>query len=103
MAEIGVFAYCAAMGFVAAATIASFYRWLTSERADFVITRQTRAGMMVAVLISMFGGPFIVVQKVLAGLRSRELRTLPALVGVAIAMMWSVCAGIFYVSLLISA
>ena len=103
MSEIGVFAYCAAMGFVAAATIASFYQWVTSERADFVVSRQTGAGIAVAVLISMFGGPFIVVQKVWAGLRSRELRTMPALVGVAVAMMWSVCAGIFYLSLLIGA
>jgi hypothetical protein len=37
------------------------------------------------------------------GLRSRELQALPALVGVVIAGMWSVCAGIFYVSLLVSA
>ena len=103
MSEIGVFAYCAAMGFAAAATIASFYQWVTSERADFVITRQTGVGMAIAVLISMFGGPFIVVQKVWAGLRSRELRAVPALVGVAVAMMWSVCAGVFYLSLLISA
>jgi hypothetical protein len=51
----------------------------------------------------MFGGPFIVVQKVLAGLRSRELRALPAFLGVLVAGMWSVCAGIFYISLLISA
>jgi hypothetical protein len=103
VSEIGVFAYCAAMGFVAAATIASFYQWMTSERPDFAITRQTGPGMAVAVLISMFGGPFIVVQKVWAGLRSRELRTLPALVGVAVAVIWSVCAGVFYVSLRISA
>ena len=51
----------------------------------------------------MFCGPFIVVRKVVAGLRARELTVLPALVGVVIAGMWSVCAGIFYVSLLIAA
>jgi hypothetical protein len=56
----------------------------------------------VVVLISMFGGPFIVVQKVWSGLRAHELRVLPALLGVLFAGMWSVCAGVFYVSLLIS-
>ena len=103
MSELGVFAYCAAMGFVAAATIASFYQWVTSERADFVVSRQTGAGIAVAVLISMFGGPFIVVQKVWAGLRKKELRALPAVLGLLVAGMWSVCAGIFYVSLLLHA
>jgi hypothetical protein len=102
VSELGIFAYCAAMGFVAAATIASFYQWVTSQRADFVIARQSPAAMALAVLISMFGGPFIVVQKVWAGLRSHELRVVPALLGVLVAGMWSVCAGIFYVSLLIS-
>jgi hypothetical protein len=101
--ELGVFAYCAAMGFVSAATISSFYQWITSERADFSIARSSFAGMIVAVLISMFAGPFIVAQKVVAGLRSRELRIVPALLGVLVAGMWSVCAGVFYVSLLISA
>ena len=51
----------------------------------------------------MFGGPFIVVQKVWRACRSRELQALPALFGVVVAGMWSVCAGIFYVSLLVSA
>ncbi len=102
MSELGVLAFCAAMGFVSAATLASFYQWVTSERADFVIARQSPLGMVVVVLISMFGGPFIVVQKVWAGLRAHELRALPALLGIVFAGMWSVCAGIFYVSLLIS-
>jgi hypothetical protein len=36
-------------------------------------------------------------------LKSKELKVLPALVGTVIAGMWSVCAGIFYVSLMIAA
>jgi hypothetical protein len=103
VSEIGVFAYCAAMGFVSAATISTFYQWVTSERADFAVARASFAGIVVAVLLSMFAGPFIVAQKIVAGLRTREIRILPALLGVVVAGMWSVCAGIFYVSLLISA
>ena len=42
-------------------------------------------------------------RRVLEGLKSRELKVLPALAGTVLAGMWSVCAGIFYVSLLIAA
>lgn len=103
MTEYGVFAYCAAVGFVTAATIASFYQWVTSERADFSLARTGLSGVILVILISMFGGPFIVVQKVVAGLRSHQITALPAVLGIAVAGMWSVCAGIFYLSLLLSA
>jgi hypothetical protein len=43
------------------------------------------------------------VRRIVEGLRSNELRLLPAVVGAAIAGVWSVCAGIFYVSLLVAA
>ena len=103
MSELGVFAYCAAIGFVAAATIATFYQWVTSERAELFAVKPTVPGVVFAVLLSMFGGPFIVVRRVVSALRAREITALPALLGVLIAGMWSVCAGIFYVSLMISA
>ena len=103
MSELLVFAFCAAMGFVLAGTVSSFYKWMTSEPADFSIARSGFVGLLIAVLLSMFGGPFIVVQKVLAGLKSRQLSAVPVLFGVAVAGMWSVCAGIFVISLLISA
>jgi hypothetical protein len=101
VSDLGVFAFCAAMGFVAAATIASFYQLVTSEAAELFNARATLAGLAFTVVLSMFCGPFIVTRKVVAGLRSRELRLLPAIVGVLIAGMWSVCAGVFYVSLLV--
>jgi hypothetical protein len=103
VSELGVFAYCAAIGFVAAATIATFYQWVTSERAELFAVKPTVPGVVFAVLLSMFCGPFIVVRRVVSSLRAREIRFLPAVVGVLIAGMWSVCAGIFYVSLMISA
>lgn len=103
MTEFGVFGYCTAVGFAAAATIATFYQWVTSEPAELFAPRASVFGLALAVVISMFAGPFIVVQKVWRGLRARELNTLPALIGVVIAGMWSVCAGIFYVSLIVSA
>lgn len=103
VSELGVFAFCAATGFVVAGTVSSFYQWVTSEQADFAIARSGMIGVVIAVLLSMFGGPFIVVQKVFAGLRANELHAVPALFGVAVAGIWSVCAGIFFVSLLLTA
>ena len=91
------------MGFVTAATLCSFYKLVTSERADFSLAQRSVPGIAFAVVMIMFAGPFIVVQKVIAGLRSREISILPAMIGGIVAGMWSVCAGIFYISLLISA
>lgn len=103
MSELGVFFYCAAMGFVVSGTISSFYQWVTSERAEFTVARAGPAGIVLAVLLSMFAGPFIVVRKVVAGVRSQEIKALPAAIGVIVAGMWSVVAGVFFVSLLITA
>ena len=103
MSNLAIFAYCAAVGFAAAATIATFYQWVTSERPELFAVRSNVLGLMFAVVLSMFCGPFIVVRRVFEGLKSNELKVIPALVGTAIAGMWSVCAGIFYVSLLIAA
>ncbi len=73
MSDFGVFAYCAAMGFVAAATIATFYQWVTSEARRALRCARELSGLAFAVVLSMFCGPFIVVRKVVTGLRSREL------------------------------
>jgi hypothetical protein len=91
------------MGFVTSATIATFYQWVTSQRVELFAARTSIAGLLVTVVIGMFAGPFIVVQKVWTGFQSKEIQALPAILGVVVAGMWSVCAGIFYVSLLVSA
>jgi hypothetical protein len=96
------FAFCAATGFAFAAMLSHFYQWVTAERADFSLTRTSPLGLAMTVVLSMFAGPFIVCQKVLAGLRSREIPALQALFGAVVAGMWSVCAGIFYLSLLLA-
>jgi hypothetical protein len=44
-----------------------------------------------------------VARKIVVGLRSKELSVLPAAIGAILTGMWSVCAGIFYVSLFVSA
>jgi hypothetical protein len=103
VSNLGVFAYCAAVGFASAATMATFYQWITSERPELFAMKPSVSGLMLGVLLSMFCGPFILVRRVFEGLKSRELKVLPALIGSVIAGMWSVCAGIFYLSLMIAA
>jgi hypothetical protein len=103
VSNLGIFAYCAAIGFAMAATIATLYQWITSERPELFAMRPSALGLFLAIMLSMFCGPFLVVRRVLDGLRARELKVLPALVGTVIAGMWSVCAGIFYVSLFVAA
>ena len=103
MSELGVFAYCAAIGFAAAATIATFYQLVTSRKPELFSAAPTVPGVAFAVLLSMFAGPFMVLRRVITGLRANEIKALPALAGVVISGMWSACAGIFYVSLMVSA
>jgi hypothetical protein len=103
VSQVGVFAYCAAFGFVVAATLANFYQWVIAERAELFAVKPTVPGVVFAILLSMFCGPFIVIRRVVSGLREHEITMLPAVIGVIIAGMWSVCAGIFYVSLMVSA
>jgi hypothetical protein len=103
VSDIGVFAYCAAIGFAVAATLAFLYQWITSERAELFAVRPNAAALAFAVLLSMFCGPFLVIRRVFDGLKSQELTVLPAVIATVIAGMWSVCAGIFYVSLLMAA
>lgn len=103
MSDFGVFAYCAAIGFAVAATLAFLYQWVTSERAELFALRPSPVSLAFAVLLSMFCGPFLVVRRVVDGLRAREMTILPAVLATVLAGMWSVCAGIFYVSLLIAA
>lgn len=103
MLSLGIFLYCAAMGFVIAGTVSTFYQWITSERAQFLSGRQTILGLIGGIAVTMFGGPFIIARFVLAGLRSRELQPGLALAAAAVGAMWSLFAGIFFVGLLVAA
>ncbi len=102
MSEFQVIAFCAAFGFVSAGTISSFYQLLTSKRADFALPGTDLGAALVTVFINMFAGPFIVARMVLNGVRSREIRALPALLGALVTGMWSSLAGVFYLSLMLS-
>jgi cytochrome bd-type quinol oxidase subunit 2 len=98
MGELLALLFCATIGFVLAGVVASFYQLLTSEPADFFMPRATVSGNVVAVLLTMFGGPLFVMRRVVEGLRRRDINVLPAAAGVLFAGMWSVVAGIVFLS-----
>ena len=103
MSEFAIVGFCLVMGFAMSGTIASFYQLVTSEQADFFSSRPNLASWAVAVLIIMLGGPAIVVRKVWAGVRARELDMFKVFAGLTFAAMWSVLGGILFIGLLISA
>jgi hypothetical protein len=94
--------YCTAMGYAAAGTISSFYQLVTSERPDFFSSRETMAGWIVAVVLIMFAGPAIVAGKIWNGVRTRQMSASLALAGTIFSTMWSVVAGIFFTSFLLT-
>ncbi|HEX2257904.1 MAG TPA: hypothetical protein VHG92_14630 [Afifellaceae bacterium] len=103
MADMLAFLFCAAIGFAIAGAVTSLYQLVTAEPADFTAPRAGLFGTLIAVLLTMFGGPLIVTRKILAGLRAGRLTFVPAACGVAVVGMWSVCAGLFFLSLLVAA
>ncbi len=92
-----IYLFCASVGFAAAGAITFFYQMVTSETADFATEWHGWWAALVAVLLSMFGGPFILARKVYVGLWLGEMGALPAVAFVALCVMWSTCAGIVYI------
>lgn len=103
MAELVAFLFCAATGFAVAGAIASFYQLVTAKPADFLVAGGTIIGNVTAVLLTMFGGPFIVTRKIVDGVRAGQLSPLPAALGLLVVGTWSVCAGLFFLGLLVAA
>lgn len=103
MAELMAVLFCAATGFAMAGTIASFYQLVTAKPADFLLASSGITGNLIAVLLTMFGGPLIIARKIVAGVHARQLTLLPAALGLVVVGMWSVLAGILFLGLLIAA
>ena len=92
-----VYLFCAAVGFTASGAIACFYQMVTAQRADFATEWDGLWAAVIAVLLSMFGGPFILARKVYVGIRLGEMGALPAIAFVVLCLMWSTCAGVIYI------
>ena len=97
MSSYLVYSFCAAFGFATAGAITCFYQLVTSETADFATEWHGWSAALIAVLLSMFGGPFILARKVFTGIRLGEMGAMPAMMFLGLCVMWSVCAGILYI------
>ena len=102
MSNYLVFVFCAAVGFAAAGAITHFYQLMTSETAEFATEWRGWWAALIAVLLSMFGGPFILARKVYIGICLGEMGALPAAMFLGLSVMWSVCAGIVYIDFAIN-
>jgi hypothetical protein len=86
--------YAAATGFVSAGFLASLYQLVTDRPPGFLVDSEGLAAQLVAVLIGIFAGPFIIMRNALRG-RRIERRPLGWLAASAcIAAGWSLCSGI---------
>ena len=103
MAEVLALLFCASIGFAIAGTVVSFYQLVTAEPADFLNARSGVLSGIIAVLLIMIGGPVIVIRKIIEGLRASRVAPPVAALGVLVASAWSVLAGMFFLSLLITA
>lgn len=97
-----MYLFCAAFGFAAAGVITCFYQLVTSQTAEFATEWRGWPAALVAVLLSMFGGPFILARKVYIGVRLGEMGAMPAMMFVGLCLMWSVCAGVLYIDFALS-
>ena len=96
-----MFLFCAAFGFAAAGAITCFYQLVTSETAEFATEWRGWWAALIAVLLSMFGGPFILARKVYIGIRLGEMGALPAMMFLGLCLVWSVSAGVLYIDIAI--
>ena len=96
-----IFLFCAAFGFTIAGVITCFYQLVTSRTAEFATEWHGWSAALIAVLLSMFGGPFILARKVYVGIRLGEMGALPAIMFLGLCLMWSVSAGVLYIDIAI--
>lgn len=102
MTDIAVFCFAAAFGFAVSGVLSSAYAIVARRDVDFAALQPTLAGNLLAVAVVMFTGPSIVAGKVIAGLRSERFGVPLALLGTALALLWSLIAGLFYLNIVVA-
>lgn len=100
--EVMVLFETAAVGFVAAGLIASFYQLVTNKPPRFVAEFEGMVGVLAASVMCMIAGPFIIMRNAIRGHRieQRPLGWLAA--SSAIAFAWSSCSGVVVLYTVIS-
>lgn len=92
--ELIIMVAAAAVGFVAAGLIGSFYQLVTNKPPRFVAEFEGMVGVLAASMLCMMAGPFIIMRNAIRGHRieQRPIGWLAA--SSAIAFTWSMCSGV---------
>lgn len=99
--DLLIVGYIACAGFVSAGVLGSFYQLITSEPLKFYIASEGLVIFLVAILLRVFAGPFIIMRNAIRG-RRIEKRPIGWLVASStIAGMWSMCSGILVLNVVL--
>lgn len=102
MRELLLLFYCAAVGFVAAGTAASFYKLITRQPARFTMLGQGWGGVTATFFFCALTGPAIVMDLVIHQ-RLADRGALGTLVGgLLVAALWSAVSGIIVLDIVLS-
>ncbi len=93
--------YSAAIGFVAAGIVASFYKMMTEETARFRLLGTTFWAALTTFLFCALSGPFIIMQQAVAMMREERNAVGWFAASFFIAALWSCCSGILVLELVL--
>lgn len=94
MSQIEFYTIILAVGFATSGVASSFYQLMTSERPEFLPFSSSLTANVIAILLSMFAGPFIIFRKVWSGITNREMQLPLVALLVVICTLWSFYSGV---------
>jgi hypothetical protein len=94
--------YCAAVGFVAAGVAASFYKLMTQEPAQFRMLGKGWGAAVTTFFFCAVTGPAIIFDLILKSRFVDRGASTTFLVGLAVALIWSICSGILVLELVLT-
>jgi hypothetical protein len=100
--EILLLGFCCLLGFATAGVAASFYKLVTSQPARFALLGQSWLATFSSFLFFAVSGPAIVTSAAFGAPLFGANRLGWMTGGIAVALVWSVCSGIFLLDLVIS-
>jgi cytochrome c biogenesis protein CcdA len=100
--DLIILGYAGTVGFVAAGIVASFYQWVTSEPARFMLLGQGVGALVTSFAFCAMTGPIIVLDHAVR-LRQAERGPLSWIfAGIFVTALWSCCSGIILLSIIVA-
>jgi hypothetical protein len=98
--DLFILGYAGSVGFVASGIVASFYQWVTSERARFMLLGQGMTALVTSFAFCAMTGPMIVLDHAVRLRQSEKGPISWLLAGLLVTALWSCCSGIVLLSLI---